>query len=119
MGRQNRRWSRADLLDGKRRQGAGLLIDTVRSQTAGRRAHGKQEPPRRIKAERTGHSLGWYVPGRRQMPSRGIGSEGGDTAAVSRAVADIEEPPGGRQVDLRARGALSVTGGQSLGRLHG
>ena len=59
------------------------------------------------------------MPGRRQMPSRGIDGKGGDTAASGRAVADIEEPPGGRQVNLRAGGALTVTGRQSRGRLHG
>src|SRR6516165_10149426 len=53
------------------------------------------------------------------MPSCGTDSEGGDTAAVNRAVADIEEPPGGRQVDLRAGGALTVTGGQGRDRLLG
>ena len=86
----------ADFLESQRRQRAALLVDAVRSQTARGRARGKQEVPCRIKAERTGHSLGWYVPSRPQMPSRGIDSEGSDTAAVSRAVADIEEPPGGR-----------------------
>src|ERR1700719_5045244 len=53
------------------------------------------------------------------MPSRFSNSEVRFTAAVSCAVADIEDPPGGRQVDLRAGGALSVSGGQSRGRLHG
>src|ERR1700719_1297828 len=109
----------ADFLESHRRERAALFVDAVRSQTARRRARGKQEVPRRIKAERTGHSLGWYVPSRRQMPSRGIDSEGRDTAAVSRAVADIEETPGGRQVNLRAGGSLTVTNGQSRGRLLG
>ncbi len=116
---QHRRRPMADFLESHRRARAALFVDVVRSQTARRRARGKQEVPCRIKAERTGHSLGWYVPSRRQMPSLGIDSEGSDTAAVSRAVAEIEEPPGGRQVDLRAGGALTVTGGQSRGRLHG
>src|SRR6266403_3299225 len=53
------------------------------------------------------------------MPSFWIDGEGRDTAAVNRAVADIEKPSGGRQVYLRAGGALSVSGGQSRGRLHG
>src|SRR5215831_19735631 len=74
--------------------------------------------PCRIKAERTGHRLGWYVSCRRQMPGRGIDSKGGDIAAVSRAVANIKKPPRGRQVNLRARGALAVTGGQCRNRLH-
>src|SRR5215471_7995805 len=74
--------------------------------------------PCRIKAERAGHRLGWYVSSRRQMPGRGIDSKGGDIAAVSRAVADIKKPPRGRQVNLRARGALAVTGGQCRNRLH-
>src|SRR5215471_9913537 len=52
------------------------------------------------------------------MPSPGIDSEGRDTTAVCHAVADIEEPPGGRQVNLRAGGALSVTGGQGRDCLH-
>src|SRR6516225_9854397 len=53
------------------------------------------------------------------MASRRIHSEGRDTAAVSRAVADIEEPPGGREVDLGARRALAMTDGQSGDRLRG
>ena len=36
------------------------------------------------------------------MPSFGIDGEGRDTAAVNRAVADKEDPPRGRQVNLRA-----------------
>jgi hypothetical protein len=53
------------------------------------------------------------------MPSFGIDGEGRDTAAVNRAVADIEQPPRGRQVNLRAGGTLTMAGGQSRGRLHG
>src|ERR1700731_1362470 len=53
------------------------------------------------------------------MPSFGIDGEGRDTAAVNRAVADIEQPPRGRQVNLRAGGALTMAGGQSRGRLNG
>src|SRR6201984_2624319 len=56
---------------------------------------------------------------RRQMPSLGIDSEGRETAAVNRAVTDIEQPPRRRQVNLRAGGALTMAGGQSRGRLHG
>jgi len=52
------------------------------------------------------------------MPGRGIDSEGGDIAAVSRAVADIKKPPRGRQVNLRAGGALAVTGRQCRNRLY-
>src|SRR6266851_7738462 len=59
------------------------------------------------------------MPSRRQMPSLGIDSEGRDTAAVNRAVTDIEQPRRGRQVNLRAGSALTMTGGQSRGRLHG
>src|SRR6266478_726042 len=118
-GRQDRRRSLADFLDCQRRQRTALLVDAVRSQTARRRPHGKQEVPCRIEAERAGYSLGWYVPSRRQMPGRGINSEGSDIAAVSRAVADIEKPSRGRQVNLRAGGALAVTGRQCRNRLHG
>src|SRR5215472_699247 len=75
--------------------------------------------PYRIEAKCTGHGLGWYVPRRRQMSRRGIDREAGNTAVVNRAVADIEVPPGGGQVDLRAGGALTVTGRQSRSRLHG
>src|SRR5437762_14210341 len=53
------------------------------------------------------------------MPSFGIDGEGRDTAAVNRAVADKEEPPRGRQVNLRAGGTLAMAGGQSRGRPHG
>ena len=59
------------------------------------------------------------MPSRRQMPSLGIDSEGRDTAAVNRAVTDIEQSRRGRQVNLRAGSALTMTGGQSRGRLHG
>src|SRR4029077_1691282 len=118
-GPQHCRRSLADFLDCQRGQSSALLVDAVRSQTARRRPHGKQEVPCRIEAERAGHSLGWYVPSRRQMPRRGIDSEGGDIAAVSRAVADIEKPSRGRQVNLRASGTLAVTGRQTRNRLHG
>src|ERR1700719_1912214 len=97
----------ADFLESHRRERAALFVDAVRSQTARRRARGKQKVPCWIKAERTGHSLGWCVPSRRQMPSLGIESEGRDTAAVNRAVTDIEQPPQRRQVNLRAGGALT------------
>src|SRR5882757_3194687 len=53
------------------------------------------------------------------MPSFGIDGKGRDTAAVNRAVTDIEEPPRGRQVNLRAGATLTMTSGQSRGRLHG
>ena len=86
VGCQHRRRPLADFLDCQRRQRSALLIDAVRSQTARRGARGKQEVPDRIKAERTGHSLGWYVPGCRQMPSCRIDSEGRNTAAVNRAL---------------------------------
>src|ERR1700747_1626349 len=59
------------------------------------------------------------MPSCRQMPSLGIDSEGRDTAAVNRAVTDIEKPRRERQVDLRAGSALTMTGRQSRGRLHG
>src|SRR6516165_2790846 len=75
--------------------------------------------PCRIEAERTGHGLGWDVPSRRQLSRLGIDREGGNTAAVNRAVADIEEPPGGGQVNLRAGGALTMTGGQRRDCVHG
>ena len=118
-GGQHRRRPMGDFLESQRRQRAALLVDAVRSQTTRRCACGKQEVPCRIKAERTRHSLGWCMPSRRQMPSLGIDSEGRNTAAVNRAVTDIEQPGRGRQVNLRAGSALTMTGRHSRGRLHG
>jgi methionine synthase II (cobalamin-independent) len=68
---------------------------------------------------RSGHSLGWSMPSRRQMPSLGIDSEDRDTASVNHAVTDIEQPRRGRQMNLRAGSALTMARGQSRGRLHG
>src|SRR6202048_2346440 len=59
------------------------------------------------------------MPSRRQMPSLGIDNESRDTAAVNRAVTDIEKPRRERKVNLRAGSALTMTGRQSRGRLHG
>ena len=54
---------------------------------------------------------------RRQTAGGGIDGEPGD--AVVAAVADIEEAPRRRQMDLRAGIPLRVPGGQGADRLHG
>ena len=58
------------------------------------------EAARRIEAERAGYSFSRHVPDARQPPVSGIDRERGDAAGVERPIADIEKPPGGRQMNL-------------------
>src|SRR5262249_17879557 len=71
----------------------------------------------RIETKGGGDRLGRSVPGRRQASRRAIDREAGD--AVVAAVADVEEPTGRREVDLRTGIAHGDSIWQRSSRLHG
>jgi hypothetical protein len=107
MDGQHRRGALAHGLSSERCHPAGLDINPIGGEAAGRGTGSEKETAVWIEPKCAGDGFGRHMTGRCQMPSSGIDRESRD--AVVAAIPDIEETPRWGQVDLRT----GVTGGRN------